>query len=263
MRRCNKCGVEFPLTSEHFYVDRKAKYGLSYCCKACTKQRVLEWQIENREYKNEYSREWCANNHESRRASIARYSETHHDSILERGREYREEHRQIIRIKSKMYDDAHKEQKRERERQRRLNNPERERERQRRWRQENPGHVQATVQRRRARRKELECSFSYEDWQRALDYFDNRCAVCGKQPDFWTVLAQDHWLPLDKGGPTVVSNILPLCHPRPGVPAGEPCCNSSKGNKYPEEWLTDRFGKRKAKVILNRIQRYFDWLTSR
>jgi len=44
--------------------------------------------------------------------------------------------------------------------------------------------------------------------------------------------------------------MIPLCHGLGG-------CNNSKSDKDPEPWLTKRFGKRKAAVILKRIHAYF------
>ncbi len=75
----------------------------------------------------------------------------------------------------------------------------------------------------------------------------------------WSFLAKEHWQPMSKGGGYTVGNILPMCHAKPGVPAGKPCCNNSKGTKDPELWLIEQFGKRKAKAILKRIADYFEW----
>lgn len=118
----------------------------------------------------------------------------------------------------------------------------------------------ATKQRRRARVDGLPEDFTPADWKQALDYFDGKCAVCGSGPDFWTVLAADHWLPLSKGGGTTKMNIVPLCHGKKGKPFGEPSCNNSKGSRDPIQWLETRFGQQKARAIMKRIQRYFTWL---
>jgi hypothetical protein len=44
--------------------------------------------------------------------------------------------------------------------------------------------------------------------------------------------------------------MIPLCH-------GERGCNNLKNARMPAEWLIERFGKRKAKAILDRIEVFF------
>lgn len=93
------------------------------------------------------------------------------------------------------------------------------------------------------------------------EYFDGCCAICGRLPSFWHILAQEHWIPitdprLDNPG-TVVGNMLPMCHSRKD---GENGCNNSKSNKDPIVWLVEKFGKRKARRILERIEAYFEWV---
>jgi hypothetical protein len=71
----------------------------------------------------------------------------------------------------------------------------------------------------------------------------------------WHQITPDHWIPLaspDCPG-TVPENIIPLCF-------GSGGCNNSKKAKDGYEWLLQRYGKRKACVILKRIQAYFEWV---
>lgn len=108
---------------------------------------------------------------------------------------------------------------------------------------------------RRVRKVSLSDQFSQEDWNRALAHFEGCCAVCGRSIGLWHTLAMDHWIPVtDPTCPgTVPTNIIPLCHGING-------CNNSKKDRDPVEWLTWKFGSRKAKRILARIQAYFDSL---
>ncbi len=108
-----------------------------------------------------------------------------------------------------------------------------------------------------ARKHSLPNTFTADDWQRALEYWEHKCAVCGRPRGLWHTLAKDHWLPLtspDCPG-TVATNILPLCH-------GEGGCNNSKSKKDPESWLIERLGKRRAARKRGEIQAYFDWVRS-
>lgn len=111
---------------------------------------------------------------------------------------------------------------------------------------------------RRTQEKGLPNVFAPADWQYALDYFGGCCAVCERPLNgLFHEAAADHWIPLSNPEcpGTIRENIVPLCHQVGG-------CNNSKGSSNPEEWLTKRFGKRKAKLILARIHAYFDHVRS-
>lgn len=118
------------------------------------------------------------------------------------------------------------------------------------WREKNPGLAKFIMVRRRARKMSLPDTMTESDWKFALHYFDHKCAVCGRPAGFWHTIAADHWIPLAKGGATVRSNIIPLCH-------GVGGCNNKKSDQLPADWLLSEFGRRKAKVILKRIEDYF------
>jgi hypothetical protein len=114
---------------------------------------------------------------------------------------------------------------------------------------------------RRARKRGAPYDFTEDDELFMLNYWDNRCAICGRSADFWHWVALDHWMPLraDTVFGTVPSNILPLCHAKRGagtVP-GVRACNNSKGAKDPVTWLTTRLGPRKAAAKLREIAAYF------
>lgn len=115
--------------------------------------------------------------------------------------------------------------------------------------------------RRRAREIGLPATLTSKQWLDCLEYFNGCCAACGRPAGLWHVLAQDHWIPINAEGNnpgTVARNIIPLCHARHDGWGG---CNNSKSDRDPVEWLEWKFGKRKAKSILKRIQSYFDSLS--
>lgn len=110
-------------------------------------------------------------------------------------------------------------------------------------------------QKRRSLQRGMKCDLTKSDWKRALEYFHDCCAVCGRPQGLWHTLAQDHWIPLsspDCPG-TTAKNIVPLCHGIDG-------CNNKKNSKNPETWLVETYGIRKAKSILQRIESYFNSL---
>lgn len=126
-----------------------------------------------------------------------------------------------------------------------------------RWRIENPEQHRANKHRRRARKRSLPNTITAADIQYALNYFKGCCAICGRPLNgLWHTGALDHWIPLaspDCPG-SIATNELPLCQGLDG-------CNNEKNDKYPTEWLIEKYGNRKANVILKRIKTYFSTLS--
>jgi 5-methylcytosine-specific restriction endonuclease McrA len=84
--------------------------------------------------------------------------------------------------------------------------------------------------------------FSAEDWQRARDAFDNKCAYCGESAKR---LEQEHFVSVLAGGTYTKKNIIPSC----------PKCNGSKHDKDPFEWLVVQ---EHGLVAYARITQYLD-----
>jgi hypothetical protein len=105
------------------------------------------------------------------------------------------------------------------------------------------------------RKRRLPDTFTEQDWQRALDYWDHKCAVCGRPRGLWHTLAADHWVPLTSPEcpGTVPTNIIPLCH-------GEGGCNNSKGKKMPDAWLKQKLGPKQASQKQLEIDTYIVWI---
>jgi 5-methylcytosine-specific restriction endonuclease McrA len=61
-------------------------------------------------------------------------------------------------------------------------------------------------------------------WQLTVKAHDRCCAYCGQRRK----LVIEHVRPVSRGGRTDVDNIVPACA----------ACNSAKGTKLPEEWLS-------------------------
>lgn len=106
---------------------------------------------------------------------------------------------------------------------------------------------------RRAKEKNLPATFTDNCQRQCLEYFDGCCAVCGRPPGLLHTIALDHWIPISSPScpGTTPGNMIPLCH-------GVYGCNNSKGGKLPDDWLIEKFGKRKANQILKRVNTYFE-----
>lgn len=101
----------------------------------------------------------------------------------------------------------------------------------RRYQDENPAKVRevkrAAGERRRARKRGLGSEHVTTAQLRELfSFFDGKCAYCGEQ-DARTL---DHVVPLCKGGPHAMHNLLPACS----------ACNSDKHSLTLEEWSAKR-----------------------
>jgi 5-methylcytosine-specific restriction endonuclease McrA len=120
--------------------------------------------------------------------------------------------------------------------------------------QANKEQSRTKVSRRRARKQALPDTFTVEQWLACLEYHNFCCAVCGAQLRdlFGNVEPHaDHWVALsnpDCPG-TTVDNIICLCSQ----------CNLSKHDNLAVDWLTSRYGTRKASKILSKIESYFEW----
>lgn len=134
--------------------------------------------------------------------------------------------------------------------------PDKRRETEQRYRLANPDKEKIKIHRRRARLLNLPNVFTAANWQRALDYFGGCCAYCGNPPGLFNpmILVVEHFVPLSNPNcpGTVPENIVPACK----------SCNSSKQDKPHQAWLVEKFGKRKASIILKRIEDYFASLSS-
>lgn len=260
---CSKCKQEFPATTEFFYPDKKAKDGLSYQCKQCAKQRAAEWaqankerivqrHRDNKERENERSRQWRLKNKARKEEYQREWREANKDQIAEQRREYR------ARNKKRLAEYMGKWRKANKGRIETYQKANRERflQKGKEWARNNPDKRRTIDMRRRARKHQLPDTFTAEQWQSCLEYFNFCCAVCGAQlRDLFGEIEPhaDHWIPISYQGDdnpgTVAENIVCLCNG----------CNHSKGAKMPLEWLREKFGTRKAAEIMSIIQTYFEW----
>lgn len=222
LKRCSKCGVEYPATNEYFRTEKRYSSGLCAQCKNCDRA----YREANKEYISERRKRHYQKNREHERETNRRYHDANREQILKRQAEYRKT-------------EAFKRSKRKH--------------------QYKPEVYAKELQRQKAynaRKRTDGAGLRSIEWFRAIEYFNGCCAVCGRQLyDLFGehVAAADHWIPFSKGGSSNADNIVPLCHGIDG-------CNNSKKNQMPSKWLVRKFGKRKGAEIEARINAYFDWV---
>lgn len=153
---------------------------------------MRDYYARTKERHSERAKGYYEKDRENVKARVKRYREKNHDKCLERERAWKRAH-----------PDAWK-----------------------RWAERNPGLVAATRSRRRARKANAPVNdFTGEQWIALQESYGHRCAYCNEC--FPGKLTQDHIVPLSKGGPNTLSNVVPACA----------WCNTSKGNRakpYPK-----------------------------
>ncbi len=89
LRRCTKCGKEYPATTDNFYRKERGAYGLFSRCKSChnaiTKPSSSQWNKDNPERAREAGR---------------RFYQNHADQLREKKRRYLAEHPEVKRAKN-------------------------------------------------------------------------------------------------------------------------------------------------------------------
>jgi hypothetical protein len=242
LKRCSKCGELKPL--DQFTKDRTNADGRRTQCKECKHKDENERYQQNAERKREYRQQ----NAERIRERQREYTAAHRESIRENNNRWRQEHPDQNREHRRRYLEKHREEINEKARLRRPINQAKQSERNRQWKIANPDRVRVNHNRRRARKRDLADTFTASDWSIALRHFGNACAACGQGLMFYS--HQDHWIPItseDCPG-TVPHNMVPLCS----------TCNISKHDTMPAEWLTKKFGLRKGRSILRRIEAFLN-----
>lgn len=186
-RKCNKCKSVRPLSD--------FKSVTSANCKECTDLREKELEEKRAtasDRRRAYIREWTKNPSYQARQKDYRSRYQRRPDVITKNRlhnaRYRDnpEHRLIARRRTRA------------------------------WYKANREHARYLSLARIARKKNAEGSYTSEQWQMLLSFFDS-CPRCGKVEK----LTCDHIIPLSQGGTDYLDNLQALC----------PSCNSSK-NAY-------------------------------
>ena len=254
-KQCCHCGREFPRTKEYFYSDSRNKDGLFGRCKECYNAAGRARYVgERREETLAKQREYRGNFPERRKNTLKRYYENNKESIRSRRKIYFDSEKGKVAKKAWIAAN-HEKRKAIANRYARKKSAERA--------ALNPPAKPLTDEeqkqrkimkwhKRKAQKLSLPNDFTHDDWDFALAYFRDGCAICGRPAGLLHTISVDHWCPIaapDCPG-HIPSNIVPLCH-------GVGGCNNSKGNRHPEQWLKAKFGDKKAEAILTRIHEFF------
>jgi len=235
-RKCTSCGDVYLPNATYF--STKGRW-LLFECKKCAQDRKIA-------YRKEYSQRWYIAHCKTLKQYIQRWLIKNNNyfclwildapGLLD---EYESRLNAIYKKRESEYNRLY-----------RLNHLENRREYGRNYYNEHTEEYKKQDQKRRSVKQSLPATFKTSDWEFALSYFEGVCVYCGNGPGLFDVnwvLHQEHYIPMSKGGGYTPDNIIPACQE----------CNFSKKDCDPKEWMELRFGKRKAKIITNRINEYF------
>jgi hypothetical protein len=246
-----------PATSEYFNRCKYVEDGLHNYCRECQRIYRKQYREKNLERERENFRVFYQQNVQQQRQRVRDYYQAHAEEKRAYRKKYYSQNIQHNKEYHKKRYAANRDKQIELAREWRRANPDKKREQGRRWQRQNRDKVKASYNRRRARKLDLPYDFSATDWKYALEYWGNRCAICGRSEQDGCKLVADHWIPLnydrDHNPGTVPWNILPLCH-------GPNSCNNRKHDKHPELWLLEMFDETEARQKLSEIEIFFQSL---
>lgn len=218
VKECTRCHRELPL--EQFSKDKNQSDGLCKICKECTREYKKKYYEKNSEKIKAKTSKYYRDNHEERLQQASDYRQRN----AERIREYRNSH--YDPIKRKAYAESHREQANATHRLWYAKTKDEHNQKQReRYATDEEYVIQTAIWRHKPDSidRGLPADLTVEDWFEALDFFDHRCAYCGKEG----TLEFDHVVPLSKGGGLTRKNIIPACK----------SCNSRKYTSDMEVWF--------------------------
>ena len=264
MKKCSKCGIEKPETSEYFPKHPRGKNGLNACCKVCRAEYTKLYRESNKETHAARCKIWHKNNVDREKIYRKAYMEAHKEESKRNHRLYYEANKESEMAYAKQwrlsnpeyrgqYREANIEAEKAYGKQWAKDNPDKKTRQCKKWRaknleyfsqwrKNNPDKIVAKQQRRRARQKSLPATLTADQWQLAKNAFDNKCCYCGKEAK----LHQEHFIALSKGGEYTINNIVPSCQR----------CNFSKHAKdffkwYPKQEFYSKVHERGILKYLN------------
>lgn len=284
LKHCHKCGNDYPETSEHW---QKQRGRFSSPCRICRRKIARDWNV-NEQSEQQHAvgdlvsctqcgeiKVWNARNflkekrkgiHQPCRSCKQTQQRQHKREKYHADPEWRKERYQYQQTWRDNNRDHVRQYAREYSRNNywrngnrhcaatrkwQIHHTEQRREYRREYNRQHPEKTKAMQIRRQARKLKLPDTFTAQEWTQCFEWWDGRCAYCGNQQGLfiYTKLTADHFIPLTSPNcpGTIARNIIPACY----------SCNSSKSSSDPAEWAIRKFGKRKAKAILERIQTYF------
>lgn len=269
---CSKCEIEFELSEKYFCLRESSKDGFHTWCKKClsdykkkyrkdnieivTRQHK-QYYRENKEECNKYNKEYYLANKNIILEEQKEYYNKNKGHITERNNKYKKANGEFYSRYMKQYAKSNKNKLQKYHEEYCLRNKEaisknkKEylrknyeyfKELRKQYAIDNKEQYNVREQRRRAIKRSLPHALTITQWESTKKYFNKRCVYCGKEEP----LAQEHFIPLIKGGEYTHNNIICACQ----------SCNSSKGARdfftwYPAQEYYSKSREQKILKYLN------------
>ena len=241
---CIKCGEEFPATKEYFRLSKRTKTGIANTCKICKKAGDEIYREKNRESVALRSKIYQESNRGHCIEQSKKYYQENKVALLEKQKVYLMENKVATAKTTKAYQQKNKEAITEYQREYYNANSEkfitynREAYRKKQYTEDHLNKSRIRCQRHRSLKNNLPSTLTPTQWRKCKEHFKDKCAYCGKE----FTLAQEHFIPVAKGGEYTIDNIIPSCQ----------SCNSSKRDSGFFEWYPRKkfYSKEREKTLL-------------
>lgn len=241
-----KRGHDFEGTGKSLrYIVKSGRYkGRPGTCAQCKDQKWSQWKKDNPDRYLEGNKRYYSENRQVCLERSKQYYQDHREELIAYSAEWEarlkqedpERYRQHRKKSQQNYRERHGETFLEKRRQRYQEkdweyyrdryraNRDKILERQKEYRSSNLARHSISEAKRRARKKNLHhCPYTPSDLDAVAKQFSWKCAYCDSAGiDHW-----DHFIPLSRGGPDSINNLIPACQ----------SCNTSKHAKDPGKWF--------------------------
>lgn len=194
-------------------------------CKEC---RAV-YRVENKESLSQRAKKYYEENVDTIKWKTSKWYLENYERARERQKDYYESNKEEISVKSKEYRVKNSDKIKKRNRLYYRKNKEQIKVKIIEWRKNNPHFKKVSEHNRMARKRSLPNTFSTEEYEYMMNFFDGKCALTGSED-----IQIDHVIPLKIGhAGTVFGNMIPLNSP----------LNSSKQDKNIFEWFKETKGE--------------------
>lgn len=103
MKKCSKCGVEFPATSEYYNTRKDSADGYRNDCKKCKSERCKQYSELNKGAIVEQRKRYYQENKEEIKDRVSNYYQLNKESRAKYASQYRQENRESISARDALY----------------------------------------------------------------------------------------------------------------------------------------------------------------
>jgi len=195
---CSDCNIKFLAISEHFYKNKKGKFGFQQRCKKCAAVHSKEWRSKNKNKMKIYGKKWRNKNKEKEVKRKKVWYDNNKNKIAIQQKEYREVNCRKIKLQQKK------------------------------WRKNNKESLKIHNDNRRLLKLVGDEGITAQEWADKITEYNGRCVYCNvvleENVQFKynpNGISKDHVISLDRDGRHEINNIVLCCI----------LCNTKKGNK--------------------------------